>query len=201
MKPLLRSALASFLAFAATSPLAAVAQPAAAPAGGPVPLIIRKISPGRVETPEYQIKKSQFAARTRQWFQLIVDYDTAPEWIDEAVFTYYVAVKARKPEPGKNPITVFKGEVSYINIERGKHKSDIYLHPSTVARFGDVERIAVEVRVGGAVVAREGMPAGSANTRWWESFSPLEGYLLNRMQTPFAMLNFDDYEAVKPGRN
>ncbi|MCS6771281.1 MAG: hypothetical protein NZ740_04570 [Kiritimatiellae bacterium] len=177
----------------------AAAQPAAG-APGQVPLIIRRISGGKVETPEYQVKKSQFAARTRNWFQIIVDYEVAPEWMDEATFTYYVLTQSRKPEPGRNPRTLFKGEVTYINIGRGKRRSDVYLHPSTVERFGEVERVAVEVRVGGAIVAREGIPQGTVQQRWWESFAPLEGYVLNRMQTPFAMLNFDDYEAIKPSR-
>lgn len=174
---------------------------AQAPAAPQTPLAIRKITGGKVETPEYQLKKSQFAARTRQWFQVIVDYDTAPEWMDEATFTYYVLVRSKKAEPGKNPLTLFKGEVTYINIERGRHKSDIYLHPSTVARFGDVERVAVVVNVGGRLVAMDGQPTGTAQQRWWEQLSPMDGYLLNRMQTPFAMINFDDFEAVKPGRN
>jgi len=166
-----------------------------------VPLLVRKIAGGKVETPEYQIKKSQFAARTRQWFQIIVDYDTAPPWLDEATFTYYVLVRSKNPEPNRPPVTLFKGEVSYINIERGRHRSDIYLHPSTVSRFGEVERMAVLVNVGGRLVAMDGLPAGTAQQRWWEQLAPQDGYLLNRMQTPFAMINFDDYEAIKPGRN
>ncbi len=176
--------------------------PAAAQQGGAsVPLIVRKVSGGKVETPEYQLKKSQFVARTRQWFQIIVDYDTAPDWLDDATFTYYVLVRSKKPEAGKNPLTLFKGEVTYRDIERGKHKSDIYLHPSTVSRFGDVERVAVLVNVGGRLVAMDGLPSGSAQQRWWEQLSPLDGYLQNRMQTPFAMIHFDDYEAIKPARN
>ncbi len=174
---------------------------AQAPAAAQSPLAIRKIAGGKAETPEYQIKKSQFSARTRQWFQVIVDYDTAPDWLDEATFTYYVLVRAKRAEPGRNPLSLFKGEVTYINIERGRHKSDIYLHPSTVARFGDVERVAVVVNVGGRLVAMDGQPSGTAQQRWWEQLSPMDGYLLNRMQTPFAMLNFDDYEAVRPPRN
>jgi hypothetical protein len=164
------------------------------------PLVIRRITGTKVETPEYQVKKSQFAARTRQWYQLIVDYEVAPEWLDEATFTYYVLTLSKKPEPGRNPRTLFKGEVTYVNIGRGRRRSDIYLHPSTVDRYGDVERVAVEVRVGGAIVARDGLPQGTAQQRWWEAFAPQDGFVLNRMQTPFAMINFDDYEAIKPSR-
>ncbi len=175
----------------------AAAQAPGAGAGGR-PVEIRRISGGKVPTPEYQLKKSQFAARTRDWFQIMVDYETDPEWVDEAIFTYYVVVKARTAQPGKSPYTLFKGDVTYINIEKGRHKSDIFIHPSTLARYGDVEQVAVLINVGGRLVAMDGLPQGSAAKRWWEQMSPLDGYLLNRMQTPFAMINFDDYEAVKP---
>ena len=36
------------------------------------------------------------------------------------------------------------------------------------------------------------------NQRWWEQMTPVDGYVLNRMETPFAMISFDDYEAIKP---
>lgn len=193
--PVCRS-IALWAALAALSAPGAFAQ-APAPAMSR-PLDIRKISSGKAMTPEYQLKKSQFVARTREWFQIVVDYDTDPEWVDEASFTYYVLVKARQQTAGRSPFTLFKGEVTYINIEKGRHRSDIFIHPSTIARYGDVERVAVQVNVGGRLVAMDGLPQGSASQRWWEQLNPQDGYLLNRMQTPFAMINFDDYEAVKP---
>jgi hypothetical protein len=201
MQTIAPRAAAMILALTLGAPFAdAPAQPPAMPGQPQVPLVVRRITGTKVETPEYQIKKSQFAARTRQWYQIIVDYEVAPEWLDEATFTYYVLTQSKRPEPGRNPRTLFKGEVTYINIGRGRRRSDIYLHPSTVDRYGEVERVAVEVRVGGAIVARDGLPQGTAQQRWWESFAPQDGFVLNRMQTPFAMINFDDYEAIKPTR-
>ncbi len=160
---------------------------------------IKDISGARVQTPEYSIKKNQIAARTKDWFQIVTTYDTDPEWMDDIQFTYYVLVKAKNPKPSEPPQRLFKGEVSYINVAKGRHKSDMYLHPSTIARFGDVQAIAVLVNAQGRLVAMESKPP--SNQRWWEQLQPQEGYLLNRMQTPFAMLYFDDYEAVKSTRS
>lgn len=174
---------------------------AQAPAGAGAnarPANIRDISGAKVQTPEYTIKKSQTAARTRDWFQIVTTYETAPEWLDDVQFTYYVLVKAKQPLPNEPPQRLFKGDVSYINVAQGKHKSDMYLHPSTLARFGDVQAIAVLISVQGRLVAMESKPA--SQQRWWEQLQPQEGLLLNRMQTPFAMLYFDDYEAVKSAR-
>ena len=86
--------------------------------------------------------------------------------------------------------------MTYVNIQKGKHKSDMYLHPSTIARYGDVQRVGVVISSQGRVLAMESLPAN--NQRWWEQLTPLDGYVLNRMQTPFAMIYFDDYEAIKP---
>ncbi len=158
------------------------------------PLVLKDISGGKILTPEYQIKRSQTAARTREWFQIVTTYDTDPEWIDEVQFTYYVLVKS-KPNSKSPPQSVFKGEVTYINVEKGRHKSDMFLHPSTMSRYGDVQAVAALVTVQGRLVAMESKPP--TNERWWEKLAPQEGYLLDRSQTPFAMLYFDDYEAVK----
>ena len=65
-------------------------------------------------------------------------------------------------------------------------------HPPRI----DVQAVAVLVNVQGRLVAMESLP--NSNQRWWEQLAPTEGLVLNRMQTPFAMLYFDDYEAIKP---
>ena len=179
------SLLVAFAPFARSQP---------PPAAGERPLEIRDISGMKVLTPEYTLKKGQVSAQTRNWFQITTQYDTKPEWLDEVDFTYYVLVKNKDPKGP--PQILYRGNVTYVNVEKGKHKSDMYLHPSTLARFGDVQAVGVEVKVQGRIVARESKP--SSNQAWWEQLAPREGVLLNRMQTPFAMLNFDDYEMIKP---
>jgi hypothetical protein len=153
---------------------------------------IRKITGTKVQTPQYRLLGGQAMARTLDWYQIVSSYDTSPEWMDDLTFTYYVLVKSKAGKYG-----LFKGEVTYINVARGKHLSDVYLHPSTLARFGVVERVAVIVTSQGRVLAMESLPASKA--RWWEQspVPPVDGLVLNRMETPFAMINFDDYEAIK----
>ncbi|HBA84958.1 MAG TPA: hypothetical protein DCZ95_12760 [Verrucomicrobia bacterium] len=153
---------------------------------------IRKVTGSKVATPQYQLLKGQVVARSLDWYQIVAHYETAPDWVDELSFTYYVLVKSKA---GK--FSLFKGDVTYVNIARGRHLSDIYLHPSTLARFGTVERVAVLINSQGRMLAMESLP--SSNARWWEQspVPPVDGLVLNRMETPFAMMNFDDYEAIK----
>ena len=36
--------------------------------------------------------------------------------------------------------------------------------------------------------------------RWWESHTPKDGYILNRLKTPFAFVDPDAYEMLKPSK-
>ena len=177
---------------AACGILATMAAWGQAPAPEARPVQIKKIIPGKVATPQYQLLKGQTMARTREWFQLVTQYETAPDWMDELTFTNYVLVR----DTQKNAQTLFKGDVTYMTVQKGKHMSDIYLHPSTIARYGQIQATAVLVTFRGQLEAVESQPA--SQQRWWEQMTPTEGFLLSRMDTPFAMMNFDDYEAIKP---
>ncbi|MBP7829739.1 MAG: hypothetical protein KA248_07460 [Kiritimatiellae bacterium] len=165
------------------------------PATASRPVKIRAMKGSKAITPQYQLLKGQTMARTREWFQILTQYETEPEWMDELTFTYYVLVRD-KVGPQKGPV-LFRGDVTYVTIQKGKHMSDMYLHPSTLARYGDVEAVAVLVTFRGQLVAMESQP--SSQQRWWEQLAPVDGFILNRMQTPFAMIDFDTYEAIKTG--
>lgn len=165
------------------------------PAAASRPVNIRAMKGNKAITPQYQLLKGQTMARTREWFQILTQYETEPEWMDELTFTYYVLVRD-KVGPQKGPV-LFRGDVTYVTIQKGKHMSDMYLHPSTLARYGDVEAVAVLITFKGQLVAMESQPA--SQQRWWEQLAPVDGFILNRMQTPFAMIDFDTYEAIKPG--
>lgn len=156
---------------------------------------VRKLDVKKFPTPQYQLSSSQMKGKSRDWVGITSEYDTDAEWTDELTFTYYVLLRGKDPKGPRQ--SLLRGKVTYVNIEAGRgHKSDVYLHPSTLARFGDVEMVAVLIEANGRLLAGESLP--KAKVRWWEQMSPQDGLVLNRMQTPFAMINFDDYEAVKP---
>ncbi len=160
------------------------------------PLEVRKLDGDKIQTPEYSVRGPNTQSRNKDWFRVYAEYDTEPEWLDEATFTFYVVLKSSGNSDAP-PYTLLKGEVTYVNIEEGRrHEADMFIHPSTLARYGDVERVAVLVNVGGRVVAMESKPSSKA--RWWEQLSPQTTLMLNRLQTPFAMLNFDNFEMIKP---
>ncbi len=162
-------------------------------AGGDI-LRIRKMAPvPSTKTPVFRTAvQGQASAQQPDWWRVLVEYDTAPEWIDELEFTYYVYMK---DQSNKGAETMFRGTVTYVNVAKGRHYSDMFLHPHTLARLGRVEQVAVVVKAKGAVVATE---STAQTPNWWDRFSPVDGVLLNRSQTPFAYIDYDMYEAIKP---
>jgi hypothetical protein len=168
---------------------------AQAPAGGQrMPIIVRKVDGGKVSTPQYAVKGASSPAKTKDWFKVAIEYDSEPDWIDELNFTVYVLVRGRTRDAP--PETMFKGETSYIHIAAGRrHLADMYLNPTIISRFGDPIGIAVEARIGGRLVAQTGKPEPTAP--WWNNYTPVEGVLLDRSQTPFVFVDIDDQEIIK----
>ena len=173
----------------------ALAQTAsAAAAGGSDVLRIRKMAPvPGTKTPVFRTATaSQASAKQPDWWRWMVEFETAPDWVDELEFTYYVYMK---DQSNKGAEVMFRGTVTYVNVAKGRHYSDMFLHPNTIARLGLVKQIAVVVKARGAVVATE---STATKANWWDGFSPVDGVLINRAQTPFAFIDYDLYEAIKP---
>ena len=81
------------------------------------------------------------------------------------------------------------------------------LHPNTIKRYGDVVAVAVEISTGGTLmdVDSDVDKGVKLPEKWWQdpnvlnsdSVTVREGYLMNRWQTPFAYVNFDDFEVTR----
>ena len=189
-------ALLALLAGSVGAPaqMAAPAGVSAAPgAGGSDIIKIRKMTPVKEKTPVFRTAvASQASARQPDWWHVVVEFETAPDWIDELEFTYYAYIE---DQSNKGAPVMYRGTVTYVNVAKGRHLSDMFLHPNTIARLGLVKQIAVVVKARGAVVATE---STAAKPNWWDGFSPVDGVLINRAQTPFAFVDYDMYEAIKP---
>lgn len=188
-----------WICFAVCSLLMAIPAEIWAQAATPVTadmLRVRRLEAKLVAAPQYQVSQSVRTVRQRQWLEVRTQFETAPDWIDEMTFTYYVLLRNTKPRPNEQEYNLFKGEVTYVNIAKTRTGQDtVFLHPSTIERYGSVDRVGLVITSQGRVLAMESNP--SSQERWWERATPRTGLVLNRMQTPFAMINFDDYEAIK----
>jgi hypothetical protein len=140
----------------------------------------------------------------RAWAELGVQYDSEPDWIDELTFQYYALLRSRVT----GEYSLLKGSVTYVDVARGRsHLGVAYIRPNALLRLGEIVGVAVEAQVKGEVVASlsEGrlgpskpLPTEPGN-EWWKKpeLVPREGYIVEKSKTPFALINFDDYESVK----
>lgn len=153
---------------------------------------------GLIRTPEYRTSVSSGRIPPREWARLVVTYDSAPEWSDELAFQFYVMLESKKKE-----YTLLKGAVTYADVQKGRrHQSEMFIRPTTLLRYGEVKGVAVEVLHKGETVAVESDPPASRDGKkpeWWKDpeRTPRDGYLLKRSDTPFAFINYDDYEVEK----
>jgi hypothetical protein len=160
-----------------------------------------------VKTPLFTTTVQRSAATEQDWMQISTTYQTTAEWVDELVFQYYVL--AAKKEEGKLKFTLYKKAVKYMDVEKGHaHVSTVFLRPTALKRYGEVIASAVEIMSNGAVVESKSadervvpLPAD----KWWtnpavvehKDLTVREGYLLNRAESPFNLINIDDYEVIK----
>ncbi len=194
----------------------AAARPAAAPAGPP--LRIKKLegigNRAKVETPRYTTTLSRGSKPAGLWHQITCYYEvgrTPVQWIEGLTFRYYV-LSVKKDKKKGYAYTLYKTNVQYIDIPAGlrnsDHKSSVFLRPAAVLRYGEVVAIAVEILYNGNVIV-EGFDADSKSKglegKWWKNPKVVEskvvtvkpGYLLDRSDSPFALINIDDYEVIK----
>lgn len=175
----------------------------AAAAGGGIVRIrdLTGVGPrGLVRSPEFTVSVSRGRVPAREWAELQLTFDSEPEWIDELSVQYYALLYSRMTKE----YTLLKGSVSHVDVAKGRgHLSAGYIRPSTLQRYGEVVAVAVEVLSKGEVVAtssegklpdRQALP-----TDWWKNAKlvPRDGYILSRTLTPFASINYDDYEVTK----
>ena len=106
--------------------------------------------------------------------------------------SFYVLMEGRDT-PDK--FNLFSGNVAYVNIERGRHEGYMFVQPGVLERFGTLKSVAVVVKARGQVVGIVSEPPSSE--RWWERFSPKEGAVFNRYQTPFILEGKDDEPDIK----
>ena len=98
--------------------------------------------------------------------------------------------------PTGRQYNLFRGEVTYVDIPKGRGwKSNMFLPPSTFRRYGDIEKVGMQVKLKGVIVSEESVPA--AKNRWWEEH-PVKGQLLPRNLTPYVNVNPDANPTIRP---
>ncbi len=161
----------------------------------------------KIQTPDFQARGrgiQRSATPPGEWHMITVDYDAMPDWTDELTFRYFVVTRIMRD--GAPAFSFFRHVVRYGDIERGRSKqSTVFLRPVTIKRYGEPIGVAYEIMFEGNVVASGSQEAADFRVpeNWWnnrqvtELLTERQGYLLDRSQTPFALVNIDDYEVIR----
>lgn len=158
---------------------------------------ITKINRELVPTPEYTLSqgpsvKSNGRAR---WLQVEVDFAAAPEFTDELTFKYYILIDGK----------LLTGEVTQVNVLAGKElHSVMYVSPRALAHLlgnrsltaNSLQNVAVQILVKGEV--KDDLSLVRSRPQWFSALPALNGFVLNKSETPFAPLFWDRYEQIKP---
>lgn len=169
---------------------------AQAPALAPGAVIIKKIDPAGVKTPEFNITGGpQHRSKSLTWLEIEVEFETKVDDIQELKFDYMVQIDK----------TLVTGTVNHINIPKGpEHYSVMYLAPRTIEKILGSGKALTAGAIGnvwitisspdGVVLHAKGHPKDAAPPN-----APRLPGLLSKEATPFAPLFFDRYEAVRGG--
>ncbi len=162
---------------------------------GPGALKLGKIKPEIVKTPDFTIKSGpEKRSKAGDWLEIEVDFETKAEEIDEIMFQYTIQFEGK----------LLDGQVTHVNIPKGReHYSVMYVSPRTLEKLtggktvtaGNVQNVWVVASKQGQIIDREAIKKVEI-----PNLPHLTGMILNKMETPFAPLYFDRYEAIKTAK-
>lgn len=155
---------------------------------------INKVAPEVVRTPEFNYTGGpQKRSRVGQWLEVEVEYETAREMIDELTFVFKVMINGK----------LLTGDVSYISIPKGReHYAVCYIAPRALENVmqgkqltaASIQGIWVDCTSSGQILSQGALKPGTQPP----NLPQTAGFILNKSQTPFAILFWDRYEAIKP---
>lgn len=155
---------------------------------------ITKVSPEVVKTPEFTYQGgTQKRSHVGQWLEVEVEYETKPDMIDELTFAFKAQINGK----------LATGDVTYVSIPKQRdHYAVIYIAPRALENLmggkqltaAAIQGIWVDCTHQGQVLAQGATKPGTQAP----NLPQVGGFILNKSQTPFAMLFWDRYEALKP---
>lgn len=153
---------------------------------------LKKISPALVSTPKYSVDIPDKRSDLLKWFEIEVEFEVnGVELVDELTFNYTVLINGK----------LCPGEVTHVNIPKGNSRySVMYISPRSLDRItagktlnqGMIENIWVTVSKSGQKLGEDALKKAPI-----PNFPQMPDQLVKKGDTPFQVLWWDRYEAVK----
>lgn len=180
---------------------------------------ITKLEPALIDSPRISAGgySKKAARKAEPWLELEVTFDRvarpdADLYLQELTFNYFVLLKNEGVTVDRKP-TLLTGSVTHVMIpaEKGMH-SVMFLPPRMLASLfqgkvpQNIQQAVTDFGV--TVTGKDGLMALATwkgtvrgDKGWWDNaaaFNTVAGLLRNKDQTPFAPLEWDFHETIKP---
>jgi hypothetical protein len=162
---------------------------------GPRNVKLSKIQPAALSTPEFSVNIPNKRSESLKWFEVEVEFEIdGVEIVDELTFKYIILINDK----------LCTGEVTHVNIPKGNNRySVMYISPRSIDRItggkplnqGMVENIWVTIEKQGQKLAEKSLQKATIPNK-----QQVPGMLVPKSETPFQVLWWDRYEALKPTR-
>lgn len=144
----------------------------------------------------------------RNWGTFDVEFETYPQWIDDMSITFTVMVDNPRAVENEKRFSLFTVTSLYRDIAMGRdHKAGVVLLPTALERYGNMIGFSVQIYVSGELAGEAGVGDGLLRTqdKWWSNpqitgapnVQKLDGYLLERSKSVFALVDPDSYEVSR----
>lgn len=149
--------------------------------------------PSPITIGEIKIQPATLPGSELAWTKILIAFSSSQKWLDGLVLN----VQALLDEKGNK--RVVSGLVRYGNIPQGPQVAVLYISPRATARFG----APIAVKVAAMQNDREAgtkswTNASAAVPQDWSALNVYPGVLLNVMQTPWLMLDYEKSPDVIP---
>lgn len=164
---------------------------------------IKKLNPAVISTPDFQYTGDKRRSELGKWLEIECDFVSNSEVpVPELTFKFYALLNTVDKA---QPLKLYVGEVTYVNIPKGENHAVMYIAPGTlnVATGGrglttsSIENIAVEISQQGATLSSISLKEQRNQAMWWSKYPQVPGLVVNKNQTPFAPLYWDRYPEIK----
>jgi len=196
--------------------LAGVTVPSAL-AQGREKVAVKKVDVRRdLRTPDYNgVHADNRASPMDNWLACVLDYITMngtgkdsegkPGWQDEVTVEWSVLLRRKDAKP-----ILMHRSVTYVDLDdrRPNHYADVYVRPGFIKRYvGGIQKrdvlVCVQIKIAGRTEALwHERDTEYKDLKWWDWEPPKvevrDEELLTRDETPFAPLDYDFFEQVKP---
>lgn len=158
----------------------------------PGALKIGKITPALTKTPEYTLKSGgEKRSKNGDWLEVEVEFETKIDEVDEITFQYLIMIENK----------LLDGSVTHVSIPKGReHYSVMYVSPRALEKLSGGKPVnAGSIQNVWVIATKQGQLIDQAAIKnvAIPNVPKVMGMVLNKMETPFAPLYFDRYEAIK----